>query len=63
MDRIALDGPDPAEVFTREQLRAALAQVKQRSGMSLTEIAGRSRELTLANRGRRSAQSTASWSG
>lgn len=52
MDRIVLDGPDPAEVFTREQLRAALAEVRARSGMSLVEVAARSGELALANRAR-----------
>src|SRR3984957_16889122 len=52
MHRILLNEPDPAELFTREQLRAALAEVKARSRMSLTQLASRSEELTLANRGR-----------
>jgi len=52
MDRIVPYGPEPAEVFTREQLRAALAEVRARSGLSLTEIANRSGELTRANRAR-----------
>jgi len=50
MNRTLLDGPDPAEVFTRGQLRAALAEVRDLSGMSLTEIADRSELLRRANR-------------
>lgn len=48
MDRTWLDGTDLAEVYTREQLRAALAEVKARSGMSLTQIADRSERLRQA---------------
>jgi hypothetical protein len=51
MDRIVLDSPDPAEVFTREQLRAALAAVRARSGMSLSDIVSRSGQLKRANAG------------
>src|SRR5580704_17074354 len=52
MDRTWLDGTDLAEVYTREQLRAALAEVKARSGMSLTQIADRSERLRKANHAR-----------
>jgi hypothetical protein len=52
MDRTWLDGTDLAEVYTREQLRAALAEVKARSGMSLTQIADRSERLRQTNHAR-----------
>ena len=52
MNRTRPDGADPAEVYTREQLRAALAGVKSRSGLSLAQIAGRSDQLRRANQAR-----------
>jgi NB-ARC domain len=51
MDSTRTDGPAPAEVFSRGQLRAALAEVKARSGLSLAAIASRSDRLRRANAG------------
>ncbi|MEV5411282.1 NB-ARC domain-containing protein [Thermopolyspora sp. NPDC052614] len=48
-----MNGVDPAEVRTRAELRACLAEVKRRAGLSLAGIEYRSDELVRGMRGRR----------